>query len=705
MGVKPSSDYMTTSKDQWIHDTQGPISNPAVNTKAKNTVSGQVWLETGTGVDLANSATGPNLSGNDKVAPGYTVVMSSLTSEGIQAYKAAVDSLPESERADAARVLLSDHPEYISATVYGETDANGRYTLRFPDGTLNDKYMYGYVVNPNGEVQNAYSSFTSPQFRSPMANSSFVPQSRPGQNLIVNPMWYNLNFALVPQNDVKIDITNYNNTTKPARPGDVAQIDLSGTQLSPLPTHIEWRDKNGNVVSKTDDITSFTDGEQKGQFTVPASAQNGDIYTVVLVTGGKDVGADSFVVGTPKDNNVYEPTTEGVDKQYGEPTTEDDVTGAVTIPDYPADKEQPTITVDDPTQLPDGNTPGKTEVDVTVKYPDGTEDHIKVPVTVGEQADNDAYEPTTDGVTKDHGTPTTADDVTGSVTIPDYPADKEQPTITVDDETQLPDGNTPGKTEVDVTVKYPDGTEDHIKVPVTVGEQADNDAYEPTTDGVTKDHGTPTTADDVTGSVTIPDYPADKEQPTITVDDETQLPDGNTPGKTEVDVTVKYPDGTEDHIKVPVTVGEQADNDAYEPTTDGVTKDHGTPTTADDVTGSVTIPDYPADKEQPTITVDDETQLPDGNTPGKTEVDVTVKYPDGTEDHIKVPVTVGEQADNDAYEPTTEEVTKDYGTPTTEDDVTGAVTIPNYPAEKGKPTITVDDPINYQTVIHQVKQK
>ena len=49
-------------------------------------------------------------------------------------------------------------------------------------------------------------------------------------------------------------------------------------------------------------------------------------------------------------------------------------------------------------------------------------------------------------------------------------------------------------------------------------------------------------------------------------------------------MTVKYPDGTEDHIKVPVTVGEQADNDAYEPTTD-VTKDYGTPTT-DDVTGS-----------------------------------------------------------------------------------------------------------------------
>ena len=38
-------------------------------------------------------------------------------------------------------------------------------------------------------------------------------------------------------------------------------------------------------------------------------------------------------------------------------------------------------------------------------------------------------------------------------------------------------------------------------------------------------------------------------------------------------------------------------------------------------------------------------------------------------------------------------------------DVTGSVTIPDYPAEKGKPTITVDDQVNYQTVIHQVKQK
>ncbi|MCS4558795.1 hypothetical protein L9G74_20460, partial [Shewanella sp. C32] len=92
---------------------------------------------------------------------------------GAQAYKAQVESLPESERADAAKTLLTDHPEYISATVYGETDEDGRYTLRFPEGTLNDDYIYGYVMNPDGEVINAYSSYTSPEFRRPNSNLSW----------------------------------------------------------------------------------------------------------------------------------------------------------------------------------------------------------------------------------------------------------------------------------------------------------------------------------------------------------------------------------------------------------------------------------------------------------------------------------------------------------------------------------------------------
>ncbi|NKD53795.1 LPXTG cell wall anchor domain-containing protein, partial [Staphylococcus hominis] len=217
----------------------------------------------------------------------------------------------------------------------------------------------------------------------------------------------------------------------------------------------------------------------------------------------------------------------------------------------------PTITVDDPSTLPDGNTPGTVEVPVTVTYPDGTKDHVTVPVTTNKQADNDAYQPKVDDVTKDYGDPTTEKDVTGAVTIPDYPSEKGTPTITVDDPSTLPDGNTPGTVEIPVTVTYPDDTQDHVTVTVTTKEQADNNAYEPETKDVTKDYGTPTTEKNVTDAVTIPDYPSDKGTPTITVDDPSTLPDGNTPGTVEVPVTVTYPDGTKNHVTVPVTTGEK----------------------------------------------------------------------------------------------------------------------------------------------------
>ncbi|MBT2858750.1 hypothetical protein HIR23_11790, partial [Staphylococcus coagulans] len=84
------------------------------------------------------------------------------------------------------------------------------------------------------------------------------------------------------------------------------------------------------------------------------------------------------------------------------------------------------------------------------------------------------------------------------------------------------------------------------------------------------------------------------------------------------------------HITVPVTIGEQADNDAYEPESNGVTKDHGTGVTAEDVIGSVTVPNYPEDKGDYTVTVDNPEQLPDGSQTGRTDVGVTVTYPDGT---------------------------------------------------------------------------
>ncbi|MFP4926085.1 Rib/alpha-like domain-containing protein, partial [Staphylococcus pseudintermedius] len=433
-----------------------------------------------------------------------------------------------------------------------------------------------------------------------------------------------------------------------------------------------------------DDPNQLPDGSQEGTTDVNVTVEYPD--------GTTDHITVPVTVGKQADNDNYTPETTPITKDFGTGVTEDEVKGAVTVPDYPTDGDQPTITIDDPSQLPDGSQEGTTDVDVTVEYPDGTTDHITVPVTVGKQADNDKYTPETTPITKDFGTGVTEDEVKGSVTVPGYPTDGDQPTITIDDPSQLPDGSQESTTDVDVTVEYPDGTTDHITVPVTIGKQADNDKYTPETTPITKDYGTGVTEDEVKGAVTVPGYPTDGDQPTITIDDPSQLPDGSQEGTTDVDVTVEYPDGTTDHITVPVTIGKQADNDKYTPETEGVNKDHGTPVTEDDVKGAITIPGYPTDGDQPTITIDDPSQLPDGSQEGTTDVDVTVEYPDGTTDHITVPVTVGKQADNDKYTPETTPITKDFGTGVTEDDVKGAITIPGYPTDGDQPTITIDDP-------------
>ncbi|MCE5044257.1 hypothetical protein KJB72_11385, partial [Staphylococcus chromogenes] len=126
-----------------------------------------------------------------------------------------------------------------------------------------------------------------------------------------------------------------------------------------------------------------------------------------------------------------EPTTTPVEKPFGTPTTVDDITSSVTVPGYPTTGDQPVVTVDNPTSLPDGTTPGTYEVLVTVTYPDGSQDHTTVTVTVGE-SQAATNEPTTTPVEKPFGTPTTVDDITSSVTVPGYPTTGDQPVITVD---------------------------------------------------------------------------------------------------------------------------------------------------------------------------------------------------------------------------------------------------------------------------------
>ncbi|PWZ78587.1 hypothetical protein DD904_12795, partial [Staphylococcus pseudintermedius] len=115
--------------------------------------------------------------------------------------------------------------------------------------------------------------------------------------------------------------------------------------------------------------------------------------------------------------------------------------------------------------------------------------------------------------------------------------------------------------------------------------------------------GNPVMPTDVTDSIQVPNYPLEGQQPTVTVDDESQLPDGTTEGYKDIDVTVTYPDGTRDRVKVPVVTEQQLDSDKYDPVATGILKPFGTPTTEEDVIKLVEIPKYPTDLTQPKVTV------------------------------------------------------------------------------------------------------
>ncbi|WP_213407160.1 Ig-like domain-containing protein [Staphylococcus pettenkoferi] len=698
MGVRPTNDYMTRPKEEWIHDEEGPMTNPYTDLKAKNTVSGRVWLETGDG-DEANSGTGPNRNPGDPVAQGYTVVMSSLTKEGAAAYKAQVQSLDHGQRAEAAKKLLEDHPEYISATVYGETDEDGRYTLRFPKDALDVNFLYGYVMDKDGVIQNAYSSYTAPEFRTPNTNALFTPQAIPAHNLVADPMWYNVHFAVIPRTDVEISIVDFNNTDKPAAPGDVAHIDLEGKILSPLPTHVEWRDSKGKVVKKTPDFTSLKEGEDAATFEIPADAKDGDHYTAVLVVNDRDVSADSLTVKVT-DAHTYEPEVTPITKDYGTPTTEDDVKNAVTVPDYPADKGTPTVTIDEGAQLPDGNTPGETNVPVTVTYPDGTKDHVEVPVTVKEQPQADHYPPEATPIEKPYGTPVTDADVKEHVTVPGFPADKGTPTVTVDEDAELPDGNTAGSSNVPVTVTYPDGTTAHVDVPVTIGEQPQADHYPPEVTPVEQPYGTATTEDDVKSHVTVPGFPADKGTPTVTVDEGAQLPDGNTEGTVNVPVTVTYPDGTTAHVNVPVTTKAAEDNTKM-PQVDDVTAGDKTVSGHDGQPGNTVVVTFPGDKTG-TATVDDNgkwiVNVPSDVTlkPGDK---VTAVEKDNHEHTSPVTEVTVNDTENTAHQPQVDPINGGgtsvggKGTPGNDVEVTlpGGTKVPGTVDENGNFTVKVPD--------------
>ena len=594
--------YMHKPKAEWVEDTEETVSNQSVNPAMKGHVGGRVWLETrDVRVD------GPDKTGSDVAASGYNVVMSVLTPEGIGEYAAKVETLPLAQQQAAAKQLLEEHPEYIAETVTTKTDADGYYSVKFSDGKLTNqskKYLYAHVESPDGKPMIGYSGWRLPLYQSPTANGSRNPNPIAAQNLVANPMWYNVNFAMVPRHNVSLNITNYDMTNKPARKGDTPILDVKGP-FPVTPNKIVWK-KNGVILEdKTcEGITSEAEAN-KCVFPVPDDAKSGDVFTAEFVTGDNtSIAADSFVVSD-------KPITDDLDPEYedGSGKPGDDVT--VPAPEFkdkdgkPAEAPEDTkftpgenapegVKVDDKTgevtvPVPEDAEPGdKITVPVDVTYPDGSEDTVDVTVTVDEpdvpapvDKDKDKFEPDYEDGSGKPGedvtvpAPKFTDEDGNETEAPEdtkfTPGENAPEGVKVDDKTgevtvPVPEDAEPGdKITVPVDVTYPDGSEDTVDVTVTVDEP-DAEPEVPGTD-VSVD-AVPDTKVQRGEKVSIPVKSTEGSEVSVTglpdfleYNPETKAIEGTVPADadlTSYDVEVKAAlDGEEDSDEFKLTVTER----------------------------------------------------------------------------------------------------------------------------------------------------
>ena len=397
--------------------------------------------------------------------------------------------------------------------------------------------------------------------------------------------------------------------------------------------------KNGVVVATINNVDAEENGipktiDRELEFTVTDSSvlgKAGDKLTVKII---------------PSDER-YEKAEEAETKVKEAPKAVKDPLRVVKGKDLTEDTVLAKKGVENSNKMPGGTTyrwktapntsqAGNTTGIVSVTVPDREEAfEVTVPIEVF-LADADKYTPQTTSIIKEYGTSTTEEEIIGAVTVPGYPEDTvDELEIALDNATQIPDGNTAGDYPVDVTVTYPDGSEDKVQVTVTVKEQKDNEKYILEFDQINKNYGEATTEEEIKGALKEESVPENTE---VTVKNPENLPDGMTEGTFEIEVTVEYPDGTSEDTTVQVVVTDnRTDAEKYTPEFDQIEKNYGEATTEEEIKGALKEESVPENTE---VTVKNPESLPDGMTEGTFEIEVTVEYPDGTSEDTTVQVVV-----------------------------------------------------------------
>ena len=430
-----------------------------------------------------------------------------------------------------------------------------------------------------------------------------------------------------------------------------------------------------------DNQNNIPNGTKAGDFTVPV--------TITYEDGSEDHTVVKVKINKPQ-SETNKPTVTNITKEYGKTTNEAEVKKHVT---FDGSKPNPTsVTVENASDIPNGKTPGDVNINVSIEYSDGSKSHVTVKVTTGDP-NTKTYAPSASEVKKNRGDKITAEDIQKAVktsTVNGKTAPKGTKVKLVNED-NLPDMTKTGTTNVPVKVTYPDGSEVVLEVPVVVRD-TDKDIYTPTSSTLEKSYGSTISEKEITDKVTVPHFVGDTTKISYKVKDKKKIPGINSePGAYNVPVTVTYPDGTSEDVDVNVTILNK-DSDSYEPTATTLTKKHGETISDDDITNQVRVPNYPsgAGKRQPTKTIKAGTKLPNTNTPSESYVPVTVTYPDGTTDTVKVHVVV-KDTDANTHTPQAAPLEKniDSGKPT-EDEITSKVTIPTWPKDETRnPTYSI----------------